>query len=159
VTEPVHPVATSDEMISALSERRGIASADPVLRSLEAWVQGIDSQPLAPWTRSLPPVAKTASSGELLRRVAALTLTLTVSSSGLATAVTGDPLSPLHFVKRQITSLHPGGVRGEPHWPGGRARADPGRAAVPQMSRSAERPSRPATRRPGSRVVRGSASP
>jgi hypothetical protein len=159
LTEYVHPVAASDELISALSERRRLDSVDPLLRSLEAWVQRIDSQPLAPWNRALPPVAKAASRGELVRRVAALTLALTVSSSGLATAVTGDPLSPLHFVKRQITSLHRAELHRLPEWPGGRAGLDPGRAAARQPSRSFERPDRPGARRSVSRVLERPLSP
>jgi hypothetical protein len=159
VTDTVHPVAASDAFISALSERRRIDGTDPVLRALEAWVVRIDSRPMAPWTRPLPPVVKTTSSAELARRVAALTLVLTVSSSGLATAVNGDPLSPLHFVKRQFTHLRHDQVYRGPGTPGGRAGFDPRRAAVPETSRSLQRRDHPAPRRPGSRDVRHPLSP
>ncbi len=159
MTETVHPVAASDALISALSERRRIDVGDPVLRALEAWVRRIDSQPMAPWTRPLPPVAKATSSAELARRVAALTLALTVSSSGLATAVSGDPLSPLHFVKRQFTHLRHDQAHLAPGSPGDRVGFDPRRAAVPETSRSLQRPGEPAQHRPDSRDVRRHPSP
>jgi hypothetical protein len=159
MTETVHPVAASDALISALSERRRIDGADPVLRSLELWVRRIDSHPMAPWTRPLPPVAKATSSAELARRVAALTLVLTVSSSGLAAAVNGDPLSPLHFVKRQFTHLRPDQAHRRPWSPGDRTGFDPRRAAVPETSRSLRRPDDPASRGPDSRDVRRHLSP
>ena len=69
MTEAAHPVAVSDALISALSERRSHDSADPVLRGLEAWVRRIDSHPIAPSTVPLPPVAKATSSAELARQV------------------------------------------------------------------------------------------
>jgi hypothetical protein len=144
MTETVHPVDASDALICALSERRRIDGADPVLRSLESWVGRIDSQPMAPWTRQLPPVAKTTSCAELARRVAALTLVLTVSSSGLATAVNGDPFSPLHFVKRQFTHLRHDQVHFTP--PGERAGFEPRREPVPETSRSLQRLRRPTPR-------------
>jgi hypothetical protein len=154
MTEPIHPVAASDAVISALSQRRDIDRSDPLLRSLQAWVEHIDAQPLAPWTRPLPPVARTASGAELARRVAALTVVLTLSSSGLAMAVSGDPLSPLHFVKREFNHLQqPSGHR-IPRLPDGASRGDPNRV-TPQQSRSTTRqppPGDPATalvRRPG----------
>ena len=159
MTETVHPVAASDALISALADRRRIDGADPVLRALEAWVQRIDSQPMAPWTRPLPPVAKAASLAELARRVAALTLVLTVSSSGLATAVSGDPLSPLHFVKRQFTHLRHDQARRAPGSPGDTAGFDPRGAAVPETSRSLQRPDRPAPRRSHSHDLRRRSSP
>jgi hypothetical protein len=159
MTDTVHPVTASDALISALSERRRIDGADPVLASLEAWVRRIDAQPMAPWTLPLPPVAKTTSSAELARRVAALTLVLTVSSSGLATAVNGDPLSPLHFVKGQFTHLRHDSVHRGPGSPGERAGFDPRRAAVPETSRSLQRLQRPAQRGASSRAVPGDLSP
>jgi hypothetical protein len=159
MTETVHPVAASDELISALAERRRIDVGDPVLRALEAWVRRIDSQPMAPWTRPLPPVAKVTSSAELARRVAALTLALTVSSSGLATAVCGDPLSPLHFVKRQFTHLRHDQPHRAPWSPGDRVGFDPRRPAVPETSRSLQRPDQPASHRLDSRNVRRHPSP
>jgi hypothetical protein len=158
MTETVHPVTASDALISALSERRRIDGADPVLASLEAWVLRIDSHPVAPWTRPLPPVAKTTSPAELARRVAALTLVLTVSSSGLAAAVNGDPLSPLHFVKGQFTHLRHDSVHRGPGSPK-RAGFDPRRAAVPETSRSLQRQQRPAQRGAASRDVPGDLSP
>lgn len=159
MTETVHPVDASDALISALSERRRIDGADPVLRSLESWVRRIDSQPMAPWTRPLPPVAKTTSSAELARRVAALTVVLTVSSSGLATAVNGDPLSPLHFVKRQFTHLRHDQVHFTPGSPGERAGFEPRRAPVPETSRSLQRLQRPTPRGATSRDGRRDLSP
>jgi hypothetical protein len=159
MTETVHPVDASDAFISALSERRGIDGADPVLRSLESWVRRIDSQPMAPWTRPLPPVSKTTSSAVLARRVAALTLVLTVSSSGLATAVSGDPLSPLHFVKRQFTHLRQGQVHRTPASPGERAGFQPRGVGVPETSRSLQRLQRPTPPGATSRDVRRDLSP
>ena len=159
MTESVHPLAASDEQISALSERRPIDGADPVLASLQAWVQQIDACPVAPWTRPLPAVTKAASSAELARRVAVLTLALTLSSSGLATAVNGDPLSPLHFVKRQFTHLRHDQAHLAPGSPGDRVGFDPRRAAVPETSRSLQRPGEPAQHRADSRDVRRHPSP
>jgi hypothetical protein len=156
--EIARPVAVSDALISALSERRRIDSADPVLQSLEAWVQRIDAVPMAPWTQALPPVAKTARPVQLVRRVAALTLVLTVSSSGLATAVTGDPWSSLHFVKREIRSFGSSDARRPPEGPGG-ITTDPVRGSAPEVSRSLMRPPVALSRRAGSHVVRHSPSP
>jgi hypothetical protein len=159
MTETVHPVDASDALICALSERRRIDGVDPVLRSLEWWVRRIDSQPMAPCTRPLPPVAKTTSCAELARRVAALTLVLTLSSSGLATAVNGDPFSPLHFVKRQFTHLRQGQVHRPPASPGERAGFQPRRVGVPETSRSLQRLQRPTPRGATSRDVRRDPSP
>jgi hypothetical protein len=91
--------------------------------------------------------------------VAALTLVLTVSSSGLAMAVSGDPLSPLHFVKRQFTHLRHDQAHRAPGSPGDRAGSDPRRAAMPETSRSLQRPDHPALRRPDARDVRRHLSP
>jgi hypothetical protein len=158
MTEPVQPVAASDRLVSALSERRKIDDADPVLRALQAWVQRIDAKPVAPWTRPVPACAKAASGGELARRVAALTLALTLSSTGLAAAVTGDPLSPLHFVKREIHRFGPPHGHAA-HWPDLRDSGDPARGYSSQLSRSSGHREPGTTRREGSRVVRHSPSP
>jgi hypothetical protein len=159
MAEPVHPVAASDRIVSALSERRQVDDADPVLRALQAWVQRIDARPVAPWSRPVPVCVKTASGGELARRVAALTLALTLSSTGLAAAVTGDPLSPLHFVKREIHKFGPPGGRHAPRCPEPRYSVDRDGGYSPRVSRSSSHRAPLTTRRAGSRVVRHSPSP
>jgi hypothetical protein len=136
MTEAVHPVAASDAVISALAERRPIDGSDPLLRALEAWVDRIDAVPLAPWTGPVPMCVKTASRAEMARRAVALTVALTLSSSGIATAVSGDPLTPLHVVIRGFHHLRQPDKPRAPRWPDDLGRTPSGRSVAPELSRS-----------------------
>jgi hypothetical protein len=159
MTDAAHPVLASDDVISALAERRPVDDSDPLLRALQAWVERIDAVPLAPWTRPVPACTKIASRGEMARRVAALTLALTLSSSGLATAVTGDPLSPLHFVAREFHQLGEPDTHRAPRWMDGRGKPGSQRGVAPGPSRSMEHRSPPPRLRSASTDSHESRSP
>jgi hypothetical protein len=139
MTDAVHPVTVSDSVISALAERRPIHADDPLLRALEAWVERIDAVPLAPWTGPVPVCVKTSSRAEMARRVVALTVALTLSSSGIATAVSGDPLTPLHVVIRGFHHLRQPETPRAPRWPDELGRTASGRGVAPELSRSLTR--------------------
>ena len=103
MAESFDAVLATDELISALAERRAPAAhEDPVVDALASLVEFVDS-PVAP----APTAARPAGSGRRTlrgrRRVGlAIGVALACTSSGIAAAVTGDPLSPVTFVARHL---------------------------------------------------------
>lgn len=146
-------LSRTDDQLTAIAERRSPDdAADPVLGLLAAWAADIDAHPVAE-ARPAPVVAGAVPT--VLRhgrRVAALTLAITVSSSGIAAAVNGDPLAPLHFV---VTNLGKIGTVGGPAHEGISGARDPfdpmgvpvddGRGGA-ATSRGESRPEVPASR-------------
>jgi hypothetical protein len=108
VPKPVVDILASDLSLTELAERRPIVTDDPALRLLEAWAAGIDAHPVAA-DIDLPAAESTRRRPRgTARSVAALTVALTLSSSGIAAAVSGDPFGPINFMVHKFgTIAHP----------------------------------------------------
>ena len=96
MTDRMSELRATDRLVSALAERRGIGADDRVAAALAALVEEIDA-------RAIPVVdlPTTPSAVPFMRRAAVATgavAVLAFSSSGIAAAVTGDPLLPVRYV-------------------------------------------------------------
>lgn len=91
-------VMATDLAVTALAERAPIETDDRAVRLLAAWAADIDAHPVAVDVQVPVPAATRRRPRGALRSVAVMTLALTVSSSGIAAAVQGNPLAPLNFM-------------------------------------------------------------
>ena len=96
-------VRATDTMLDLLATRQMTESEDAVLAGLACLACAVDQHPmpetLAPRARPVRPARKC---GWALSVTAALTL----ASSGVAAAVTDDPLAPFHYVTNHLTRGH-----------------------------------------------------
>jgi hypothetical protein len=95
--EDLVDILATDLAMTALAERDPVQTDDPALRLLEAWAADIDTHPVMVVVEGMDPSPRRRPRGAL-RSIAAMTLALTVSSSGIAAAVQGNPFAPIRFV-------------------------------------------------------------
>jgi len=100
-------VLATDLAVTALAERAPLDSDDAALRMLDAWAAEIDARPIAvgvavPGSASVRRRPRGAA-----RSVAAMTVALTLSSTGIAAAVQGNPFATLHYVVDRFGNLGP----------------------------------------------------
>jgi hypothetical protein len=101
-------ILATDLEVTALAERRPVESSDPALRALGAWTEDIDAHPVVAAVETPLPASTRRRPRGALRSIAAMTLALTVSSTGIATAVHGNPFAPINFVVDKFGHLgHP----------------------------------------------------
>jgi hypothetical protein len=157
VHEDLVDVVASDLAVTALAERAPLHAEDAddsVVRLLQAWAADIDAHPVpvsdaddaddaallatATHTRRRP-------RGAAARSVVAMTIALTLSSSGIAAAVQGNPLAPINYVVDKFGHLgaqhdrsSPVDLLGAPNLPPTEA----GRGTSRDRAESAQRPSR-----------------
>jgi hypothetical protein len=96
MTEPARDLLATDQLVTALAERRRCEGGDSVAAALSALCAEIDREPIPAGALPAQPDAL-----PFVRRVgiaAATVGVLAVASSGVAAAVTGDPLLPLRYV-------------------------------------------------------------
>jgi hypothetical protein len=108
-------VIAADLAVTALAERAAVAfdgpdgpeaGDDTVLRLLRAWAADIDRRPIMVDIEAPEPAAMRRRPWAAARSVAAMTMALTLSSTGIAAAVQGNPLGPIRFVVDQLGQLH-----------------------------------------------------
>src|SRR4051794_40904597 len=142
-------VVSSDLAVTALAERASLHAEhadDEVLRLLQAWAADIDARPIlvelgdAPVETALAARVRRRPRGSV-RSIAVMTLALTVSSTGIAAAVQGNPLAPINYFVHRFGDL------------GDHARADPVDLGMPRVpptdaGRGKSRDRREATQRP-----------
>jgi hypothetical protein len=102
MTESMADILRSDAEISALASRSLDVSGDSVLAALGAWAVEIDRHPVRPVVVG-PEVSHRR--GYAATRIVALTVVLTLSSSGVAAAVKGDPWAPLTFLVAKLRTF------------------------------------------------------
>jgi hypothetical protein len=91
-------VLATDLAVTALAERLPVESDDAVVRLLEAWTAEIDARPSMIDVDAPEAAAARGRPRGSLRSVAAMTLALTLSSTGIAAAVKGDPFAPFNYM-------------------------------------------------------------
>ena len=123
MTDDVRALRDTDSVVDRLAARRAADSAldvtDPVLLVLAALVDEVDRTPLPAYDPAFGPASRPARRGRQRRRRslgAVVAVGFMVSSTGLAAAVTGDPLLPFTFVVRQMSDLAPAPPAVEPDW-------------------------------------------
>ena len=97
----------TDAMLDQLADRRtptGPAAHDPVLSLLATLADAVDAQPLPelPAARVTRAVAPHRSSARARHLGVLLAVGLTLSTTGIAAAVTGDPLRPIKAVVKHL---------------------------------------------------------
>jgi hypothetical protein len=114
VTKALTAILRTDDSITALATRTPTDTADPVLRALESWAADIDRRPEPDVSvgRVLSSAAAGRTAGRVASRSVALAVVLTLSSTGVAAAVNGDPWAPLSFVVAKITTFGHGDAAG-----------------------------------------------
>jgi hypothetical protein len=142
MTEPDPGTEISDDAVSALAERRTFETTDPVLRAMRAWVAELDTHPIRPRPLPLAGLARgrVPHRRRLVRMVVGLTAVLTVSSTGLAAAATGNPWTPLRFATRQVYEFARHDSGRIPEWMVRHGYREPDRGAADRGSRSMQRP-------------------
>ena len=142
-------ILATDIAVTALADRAPLESDghdDAALRLLGAWAADIDARPIAVALDAPAPASVRRRPRGTKRSVAAMTVALTLSSTGIAAAVQGDPFAPIHYVVDKFDPLGPPdrtspvdllGTRsaplGDPRQQAARSRAEDGR---PSRSRS-----------------------
>jgi hypothetical protein len=114
LTDPLTSVRESDDLLTALSNRRPPPDTDPVVQALGALTRFVDQTPPA-----LPPGVRPdlpARSRVRARVAAAVVVGVLVSSSGVAAAVTGDPLRPVRYVVTHVGPTSPFDGAHESDW-------------------------------------------
>jgi hypothetical protein len=145
-------VLATDVAVAALADRVPLESDDAALRLLEAWAADLDAHPVKVDVETPEPAALRRRRRGTKRSVVAMTLALTLSSTGIAAAVQGDPFAPISYMVHRFDLGHddrsgPGdlfGMRndllGEPPLRDSHARAES--RDRPSRSRPANRSSR-----------------
>ena len=100
-------VVATDLAVTALAERAPLDSDDAALRMLDAWAAEIDARPIAVEVAVPGPAAVRRRPRGTARSVAAMTVALTLSSTGIAAAVQGNPFATLHYVVDKFGNLGP----------------------------------------------------
>jgi hypothetical protein len=91
----------TDLAVTALAERARLepeAADDTVLRLLETWAADIDAHPVAVQADALNVVPTRRRPRGTARSIAAMTIALTLSSTGFAAAVQGNPFGPINYM-------------------------------------------------------------
>lgn len=101
MTEFVQEMLETQAALDDLAARVSPSASDDILDALGAWAAEIDREPL-PEFPDLMSVWTSQPSGRAWRVGVALAAALAMSSSGVAAAVTGDPLRPFGFVLKTI---------------------------------------------------------
>jgi hypothetical protein len=96
--EDLVDVLATDLAVTALAVRDPVDTDDPALRLLEAWAADIDAHPVAVVVEGPVEASTRRRPRGALRSIAVMTLALTVSSTGIAAAVQGNPFAPISFV-------------------------------------------------------------
>jgi hypothetical protein len=113
MTESMADLIRTEAEITALAERRPTRSDDPALRMLASWAADIDSHAIGAMIGHPHPdetlAARQPDESSRRRtiglRASALAVVLTLSSSGMAAAVGGDPFAPLTYVVTKIKTI------------------------------------------------------
>ncbi len=101
MTDDMAAIRASDELITALSQRREPPERDLAVDALAALAEYVDAAP-RPRLERLPASVAHRRPRTHRRLGVAIGVALAVSSSGIAAAVTGDPLSPVNFVAKNL---------------------------------------------------------
>jgi hypothetical protein len=99
-------VLATDLAVTSLAERTPVDSDDRALQALASWTADIDADPMPDVDTPTPMAIRRRPRGAL-RSVAAMTLALTLSSTGIAAAVQGNPFAPINFVVHKFGYLGP----------------------------------------------------
>jgi hypothetical protein len=91
-------VLATDLAVSALAERRPVDSDDSALHLLQVWAADLDGHPITVDAGFAESASARRRPRGAARTVVAMTLALTLSSTGIAAAVQGNPFGPIHFV-------------------------------------------------------------
>jgi hypothetical protein len=109
MSRTIMAIQRADDDITALGNRVSGDTADPLLRVLEGWAAELDRRPMPDLSVDDVLAAAGPGTGRTASRVAtrslALAVALTVSSTGVAAAVNGNPWAPIHFVVTHITTF------------------------------------------------------
>ncbi|MBA2774833.1 MAG: hypothetical protein H0U36_12435, partial [Nocardioidaceae bacterium] len=103
MAESFDAVLATDELLCALAERRTPKTqGDPVIEALASLARYADAPTISSSATALP-----AAAGRHIRRGRrrlglAIGVALACTSSGIAAAVTGDPLLPVTFIARHL---------------------------------------------------------
>jgi hypothetical protein len=103
-------VLATDLAVTALAARAPLepdGHDDAALRMLEAWAADIDARPIAVEVAAPEPASVGRRPRGTKRSVAAMTIALTLSSTGIAAAVQGNPFGPIHYVVDKFGHLGP----------------------------------------------------
>jgi hypothetical protein len=102
VHEDLVDVQATDLAVTALARRTPVDSDDAALCLLQAWAADIDAHPVAIDVETPEPAAVRRRPRGTTRSVVAMTVALTLSSTGIAAAVRGDPFAPFNYVVDQF---------------------------------------------------------
>ena len=91
-------VLASDLAVTALAERSPVDSDDAALLLLQAWAADIVAHPIAIEVEAPEPAMTRRRPRGAARSVVAMTVVLTLSSTGIAAAVRGNPFAPFNYV-------------------------------------------------------------
>jgi hypothetical protein len=148
-------VLATDLAVTALAERAPLESDDAddtALRMLEAWAADIDARPIAVELDVPEPASVRRRPRGAARSAAAMTVALTLSSTGIAAAVQGNPFAPIHYVVDKFGHLghddrtSPVDLLGTRSGPIGDPRQDP-RVTADDGRPSRSRPPQPSANR------------
>ncbi len=104
MTDSLSSLQQSDEIVSAVSERREPPVQDPAVVALAAIAAYADAAPRPSLEQARVRPVRRGLQGR--RRLGlAVGVALAFSSSGIAAAVTGDPLAPVTFVVKHLYDL------------------------------------------------------
>ena len=114
MSDSLRDVLLTDAELDQIALREMESHEDFVLAGLASLALAVDETPLP----AVEPIAlATPMSGARKGGFAlAATVALVLSSSGVAAAVTDDPMAPLHFVARHVWSIAPHGRGQLPGW-------------------------------------------
>ncbi len=146
MTDSFSAVQRSDELIGPLSERRDSPLLDPAVEALLAIAAYADAAPRPRLEEVRGRPVRRALRGR--RRLGlAIGVALAFSSSGIAAAVTGDPLAPVTFVVKQLSELgqHHGNEDNISHVGENLSAHRPGRTICPPRCWTRSPPSEPTT--------------
>ena len=155
MTDDVRALRDADAALDRLAARRpggpSLEATDCVLLALAALADEVDRTPLPAYDAVTGPSGRRRRRGRRRSLGAVVAVGFMVSSTGLAAAVTGDPLLPFTFVVRQVSDLRPDAPSVEPDWISGHhVISSPSTPAAASAPTRPKRPAHPHPRAAGS---------
>jgi hypothetical protein len=96
----------TDQLLDELGARRTpIAGDDPVVALLGAFAEVVDAEPMREVVVPPAPATRPRSMSRSRHLAAVLAVGITLSTSGIAAAVTGDPLLPIKTVVKNVYDI------------------------------------------------------
>lgn len=118
MSDSLTDLLVTDAALDVLAHREAPSGADlvldPVLAELASWAAAVDELPVSPYPLPVmqPPMSNVRKGGWALT----VTVALMVTSTGVAAAVSDDPMGPLSYVSHQFWKIGPHNSDKMPVW-------------------------------------------